>query len=110
MAYSEIRITPVSIGQPFWIDPTLTGVVFHIEFVWNTRGQYWTLHFSDAGRNPILQGVRGVVDYPLLIRSSDENRPIGQLYLVDTSQQGLDPGPYDLGDRVRLMYDDEQDA
>lgn len=110
MAFHPITI-PASIGRPFHHDATLNGVNFHLEWIWNPRAKFWTLHFSDAARVPILQGIKGVVDWPLLIRATDERKPVGQLYLRDTSRpvgQGIDPGAYDLGARVQLVFDDEQ--
>ena len=103
MAVFEIPI-PVSTGIAFKFRADLEGVLFLFEFRYNTRGQYWMLGLSDAGGEPIVNGVRCVIDYSLLAHCSSEIQPLGQLRLVDTSQTSTDPGPYDLGDRVRLTY------
>ncbi len=105
MTIYEIPL-PKSDGTPFLIRPTLTGAEHVIEFIFNQRLGSWTLNFYDAGRSPYWLGVRGVADWSLLSRCSDPRKPPGRLYLVDTSNRGLDPGENDIGDRVRLVYDD----
>lgn len=111
MAFFEVEIRP-STGRPFERRVSLSGTIFYLQFVFNARCQYWTLHVLKSDRTPILNGKRCNVGQPLLIRCSSEDRPVGQLWLVDSAGPGLgtDPGPYDLGTRIRLIYETEDAA
>lgn len=104
---STLQVIPMrqSSGVPFELKAALNGVTFLLRFVYNVRCKYWTMHVLDASNNPILMGVRCVINYPLLIRSASEDRPVGQLYFDDPTLAGADPGPYDLGGRVRLVFE-----
>lgn len=111
MATFEIDI-PISDGSDFEFYTNLDGVKFWFLFKSNVRmagGSVgcWTMDILDASKEPILQGIRCVVKYPLLVRGSDARLPVGQLYLIDMTDKDLDPGLYDLGDRVKLVYRQE---
>lgn len=101
---------PVSDGTDFDITAILDGTKFVLQFRFNVRLDYWSFHLLSAGYDPILSGIRCVVDYPLLNRAVSELRPVGQLYLIDTSGRGEEPGPEDLGARVKLVYRTESNG
>ncbi len=105
MAVTEI-ILKSALGGPIEGQVPLSGTLFSYRLKFNARVKYWTLDFMDAAFNPIQMGIRGTVNFPLLIRCTSPKKPPGQLYLMDTSGEGIDPGPYDLGNRVRFVYDD----
>jgi hypothetical protein len=95
---------PVSDGTDFDRTIFLDGVKFVIQFRFNVRLNMWVFNLLSAGYVPIVQGCGAVVKYPLLLRATSELRPVGQLYLIDTSGKDEDPGPNDLGARVQLVY------
>lgn len=109
MTVYPIRFPRVSTGRRLLMRTPLNGTTYTLEWLFNARAQTWTLHFRDANNDPILSGIAVRADYPLLVRTSDTRRPLGQLYVLDTSGQGQDPGPNDLGARHQLVYDDEQE-
>ena len=78
---------------------------FIIVFSYNVRGEFWTISLLDAGRDPIVTGVKAVVKYSLFSRYKDIRLPEEKLVLIDTSGAGLDPALDDLGTRVLLAYD-----
>lgn len=95
------------------LDPTLThydeqvtldGTTYTLEFRWNTRASAWFMNVLTEQADPVIAGIRIVVDMPLGIRSSDTRRPKGLLFAVDTSGQRRDPGIDDFGTRVFLLY------
>lgn len=95
---------PPSDGVSFNFTTNLDGSVFGFEFKFNARLSYWTINLLDSANEPIYSGMRGVVDYNLLAHCSDPRKPEGKLYLIDTSGQGVDPGAFDIGTRVKLVY------
>ena len=103
MSNFEINL-PASNGTDFDFAVNLDGTRFKISLQWNERMQYWVQHLYTAKGDPILLGKRVSVDCPMLRRSPSDYRPAGELRWIDTSGQLLDPGPNDLGDRVKLVY------
>jgi hypothetical protein len=84
----------------------LDGVDFTLTFRWNSRDPAWYMDITDAGGNVLLQGLRLSLDTPLTGRFRDLRLPDGDLMAIDTSNQGLEAGRYDLGNRVKLFYYD----
>ena len=99
---------PQSDGVSFSFTTNLDGSVFGFEFKFNARMSCWTINLLDSANEPIYCGIKGVADYDLLKHCSDSRRPAGKLYLVDTSGQKTDPGAFDIGKRVRLVYRSEE--
>lgn len=82
----------------------LDGTTYTLELRWNTRASAWFMHiFTEAG-DPIVCGVRVVVDQPLGARTRDARRPSGFMFAVDTSGKHVDPTIDDLGERVQIIY------
>jgi hypothetical protein len=105
MAYYEI---PLTSGTPQFVQQaSLDGVVYTLDFYYNTREDSWYFNLLDVERNPIIMGRKMVADWPLLQRSRSASKPPGELYVIDNSGAGLDPSLDDFGDRVSLVYADE---
>jgi hypothetical protein len=65
--------------------------------------------FIDVRTNigePIVEGIPIVADWPILDRFKDSRLPEGNIFAFDTSGQGIDPGRYDLGNRVQMIYEE----
>lgn len=77
---------------------------YSFEFEWNDRAGAWFFNLLDASEDPILQGVRVVVNSSLLELFRDPRLPPGVLFAADSTGLDLDPGLTDLGDRVQLVY------
>lgn len=98
-------IVPVITDQVLYQQvTTLDGVDFVLTFALNLRDSYWYVDVADQDGVPIATGIKIVVNWDLLRRCIDERRPKGQLIAIDTTGQGLDPGPDDFGTRVQLLY------
>jgi hypothetical protein len=82
----------------------LDGATYGFGFTWNESAEAWFMSLSDVDGNPLVTGVRVVVEFPLAARSTMDSLPPGVLLAVDTSGQHLDPGLGDLGSRVRVQY------
>jgi hypothetical protein len=97
-----IRIDP---RQPVQrLQAVLDGVTYQIDLTWQSRDQTWRMNFCLADGTPIL------IRRPLLSGSwplagcVSPLRPTGGLAVVDLGDGYVDPGEFDLGDRVQLIY------
>jgi len=87
----------------------LDGREYLLRLRWNERSEKWYLSIYDQDESPIYEGIKVVVNFPLLgARIVDERRPPGELMALDPSSD-RDPGLYDLGSRVVLCYVDAAD-
>jgi len=83
---------------------TLEGTTYTLSFKWNSRMAKWFVTLGDAAGADILSNIPLVANWPLLARFKMAGKPPGQLVAFDTSLKNLDAGRFDLGNRVRLMY------
>ena len=108
MSMFEISID--SVEEHYDLQVTLEEVALILEFRWNSRAEAWYHDLATAEGDIIYAGRKVVIDYPLMLRGfrdSDDRLPLGMLFAADTSGAGLRPGRYDLGERVKLYYLDE---
>lgn len=69
---------------------------------YNDRSGVWTLDLYDASTQLMMvASLAMVIGQDLL---EPYNFGIGSLLCVDSSGQGLDAGPDDLGDRIRVYW------
>ncbi len=76
---------------------------------YNKRVDAWFVSLYDAEGEPIAVGRRltvGNLLFPWLVAQS---RPAGQLIALDTTDEDVDPGQYDLGNRIVVMYFDAEE-
>jgi uncharacterized protein DUF6983 len=91
----------------------LDGASVDLWLSYNTRDTrwYWSLYLTstpfdaDGGRVPIIGGLPVTVSWPFWRQFRYlASLPGGDLLALDESGQGLDPGQFDLGNRVQLYY------
>lgn len=82
----------------------LDGQVFVLHFDFNSRDSNWYLSVHDADDNPIrgCVGRKLAVNYPVLLRSAADDRPLGALLVVSAAHD--DPGLFTLGNGTILHY------
>lgn len=69
---------------------------YRFRFVWNNRGQFWTLSILNANENiEIINGIKLVLNYELLKQYRYLKIPKGNLFVVDVS-----------GNLSRIGYED----
>ena len=77
-----------------------TKYVFDVKY--NDRSGVWTLDLYDATTQALVAAsLAMVIGHDLL---EPYNFGIGRLFCFDMTNQGLDAGPNDLGDRVKLYW------
>lgn len=75
---------------------------YDFDVKYNDRSGVWTMDMADnASKLSILSGVPLVLGQELL---EPYNLAIGQMLVVDGTNQGKEAGPDDLGDRVKLYW------
>lgn len=82
----------------------LQGTTYTLSFTFNDRMNKWIFQIADILGNAIISGVPVVANWPLLNRFRLSALPPGTFIAFDTSNQFKDPDRFDLGDRVRLFY------
>lgn len=83
---------------------SLDGVNFTLRYTFNDRMGKWFLNLADGLGNDIINQVPIIASMPLFNRFVAAAIPAGTLFPFDTSGQNMDPGRFDLGDRVRMLY------
>lgn len=103
---------PVRSDLPFYdMEVTLNGTAFFLDFYFNKRKDRWYMNIRDQDKEPILMGIPLLVNQDLLFPFfSNEALPLGIFLVLDTEGLQLNPGEFDLGDRVKLMYNDLLDV
>ena len=89
---------------------TLDGEDYTFRFLWNDRDRHWYLTVRDVAGDDILAGIKVVADIPITTHCSDDRIYPGELWVIDTTGAGQDPGLRDFGSRVLLYYVDEEDV
>ena len=86
-------------------DISIDGRDFTLRFAWNVRVASWYMDVLDEDDVVLRQGVRMVVDFPLLFRSKLTALPLGLLMAVDVSGAHEDmTNQFELSERVQLVY------
>lgn len=99
-------VLPVDSLNPYYsFDVALSSIVYRLTFIWNGRGQFWTMDISDTSDNIIQASIKLVASWELLLQYTNPLLPPGSIYCIDMSGLDLDPTDTDLGTRVILVYD-----
>jgi hypothetical protein len=86
----------------------LGGAQYRFEFSWNTRDSRWYVSVLTSAGARIVMGQPIVADFPLFERFADSRLPTtGLLWARNVSGDGLEPGQYDLGTKLKLFLVEE---
>lgn len=88
----------------------LDGASYEFEIRWNDMAAGWIMSIFTSDSQPIVTGLRLVVDWSLAGRYADARLPPGKLIAQDTSGAHADPTRDDLGSRVILLYFSEAEV
>lgn len=88
----------------FEITVELDGTNYNLSFRWTRRLEAWIVDIYDSVDTLLLGGHRISIGIPLYYYRGYSDIPPGFLVALDTTNQDLDPGLTDLGDRVRMIY------
>ena len=82
----------------------LEGTLYTFTFNYNRRLDRWFMNIGDEVNNPIVSGIKIIVNYDLLDRYKNSKLPPGQFIAIDESGENKTPGREDLGNDVKLFY------
>lgn len=97
---------PVLQNTPHWRQRVaLDGSDYLLDFFWNARGGAWYMSLFAADETPLVQGLRLVVNRPLLRRfRATPGLPPGEFLVYDGTGKLDAPGYNDLGPTTPLVY------
>lgn len=84
---------------------TLDGTQYKIRVLWNDIGKYWTLSLRTVDNDSLLEGVKAVPDFPLLVPYHRPGIPAGELMVItmDTTIQTVNRSDFANGKAI-LAY------
>lgn len=96
---------PIIYDQPrFKIRTVLDEIELVLFFNFNTREEKWFLDIQNSNEESVKSGLPLNVDQELITQFKDIELPPGSLFLYDASENHLECGLNDLGDRCKLIY------
>lgn len=96
---------PTDFNSPSFRQTIQLGAsVYSLTFTWNGREEFWYMDIAMNINDPIVSGIKLVVDWSLINRFADARLPTGHIVALDLSGQGLDAARNDLGSRVALIF------
>lgn len=104
------------ISIPFFEYPSFTeeleidGTTYILKFNWNSRFSFWTISFYDVAQNPIVTGIKIVLNINLLAQFRAYAVPSGELRAVDASGNNRRIAQKDfVNGRLLLIYASEEE-
>lgn len=85
---------------------SLDSEVFTLRFAFNFREGRWSMDVADSVGTDIINGIKLVHGFPLLRQYVVEGQPPGEFILIDESGNKKNPGRDDLGNDVKLLYEE----
>lgn len=98
-----LELPVVQGSASFTMTVELEGSLYRLTYSWMGRTASWYLDVATLAEDPILSGVRLVLNWPLWGRLRDDRLPPGHLFALSMADDS-EPGQDDLGSRVRLVY------
>lgn len=88
----------------------LDGTTYVLDYVYNERMAKWLVQVEDEEGNVLVAHVPIIVNWPILARFADQAMPDGDIAAYDSSGENQNPGRFDLGARVRMVYREAEDG
>jgi hypothetical protein len=114
MAVFEIEFPTDPVAPQFIRGVILDEIAYNLRFNYNGREDAWYMSVRTTENTSIAEGIKMVLEFPLLRKISSSNRPPGELMLVEdgdfTDNAGQLPGLTDIGRRVSLLYFDAEEV
>jgi hypothetical protein len=82
----------------------LTGTNYILRFKWNAINQFWSMDVLDIDDNPIVLGVKVVVNWNLLEQYSMLEKPQGDILCQNIVGGFQKLGRFDMSEIAELLY------
>ena len=103
MANIEASLTP-GLARNFDFRFDCDGVEFEYRLRYNRRDEAWYVSIYTSEGESVREGLKAVVNFDLLFRAAETNRPAGRVYFFDVRTPAIDPVFGELGNPVRFIY------
>lgn len=107
MSVYTIDILNAAEWGSFYFTSDLDGENYEFRFKYNSREERWYLDLLDNEGNVVRAGMKVVVNWPVLLRMMELNRPPGEILFINTQDRAEDPGLDELGVDAVLTYVEE---
>ncbi len=101
----SLLVIPVTSEFPnsiFNIDLEL--VTYIMEFNFNSRTSLWYMGIKQEDGTPLAVGVPVFTDVDIMMQYKNPDLPPGVFMTFDTEELSADAGRDDLGNRVKMLY------
>lgn len=88
----------------YFYEITIDSVPYRLEFLWNSRFDYWTVNIKTITGEPLIYGVKLIINYELIRLYGADNLPKGALIPVDTTGKLERIGYEDLTESIDFVY------
>lgn len=85
---------------------TLSGVIYTMQFKYNTRMARWMMNLSDSAGNQLLSGIVLLIERNLTGQYFYLNIPPGPFFATDDTSQDTQPTQFSFGIDHTLFYVD----
>ena len=82
----------------------LDGRVYNFRMMWNVRFRSWFMDIATSDGTPLVNASRATIGTDITAPFNDARLPVGQLFLVDGSGEGVEAARFDLQGAAILKY------
>ncbi len=87
---------------------TLEETVYTFTYTYNKRIERWHMSIGDADDNTLLGDIVLLTNVDLIGRFKSDELPPGTLICFDTKGENVSPTRDDLGNRIKLLYQESE--
>jgi hypothetical protein len=102
MSLLQIPVTSEFPNTELSVDLEL--ITYILKFNFNSRTSLWYMTISQEDGTPLVVGVPIFTDVDIMIQYKNPDLPPGIFMAFDTEDLSADAGRDDLGNRVKLLY------
>lgn len=85
----------------------LDGTIFGLIFIYNPRDAHWRVDIEDESGVRIRSGLKLVTGWPVLNNWRAQNRPHGELIMIDPGGEDREADLNAIGQTIFLTYIEE---
>lgn len=104
MATINIPLDNIDPAFRFLVD--LDQVSYTLKFRFNSRINIWVYDVIDSEGEPIYAGIPFYTEVISPLQTVSSKSPKGLLYVINSENQGVDGGRFDIGNSVEMFYDE----
>lgn len=86
---------------------TLSNIIYVLEFKWNALNEYWSMNIYDENEEPIIFGIKVVVNWNLTEQFVSARMPPGDIVCQNILGEWNKIIRFDMGEIAELFYYEE---